>query len=97
MAVPISGCCNAEMPVNRIRFMHSSMTLGRLDQSQSQRSSCATRTALLVELLDQAIEIGVAGSKSPREPISTAHGNPFAVRYHIELASLARRTDSFNV
>jgi hypothetical protein len=48
-------------------------------------------------LLDQAIEIGVAGSKSPREPISTALGNPLAVRDHLELTGLTGRNDGFNV
>jgi len=48
-------------------------------------------------LLDHAIEIGVASSKSPREPISTALGNPLAVRDHFELTCLARSNDSFNV
>jgi hypothetical protein len=48
-------------------------------------------------LLDQAIEIGVAGSKSPREPISTALGNPLAVCDHVELTGLTRCNDGFNV
>ena len=59
--------------------------------------SCATRTPLLVELLDQTIEIGVAGSKSPCEPIATSLSNPLAVRDHIELTGLTRRNDCFNV
>jgi len=37
--------------------------------------SCATRTPFLVELLDQAIEIGVAGSKSPCEPVPASLSN----------------------
>jgi hypothetical protein len=39
-------------------------------------------------LLDQAIEIRVAGSKYPREPISTALGHPLAVCDHLELTGL---------
>jgi hypothetical protein len=61
-----------------------------------RQSSCTTRTALLVELFDQAIEIGVSRSKFPREPISTALGNPLAVRDHLELTGLTRRNDGFN-
>jgi hypothetical protein len=52
--------------------------------------------AFLVELLDQAIEIRVAGSKYPREPISTAFGNPLAVCDHLELTGLTRCNDDFN-
>ena len=48
-------------------------------------------------MLDQAIKIGIAGSKSAREPISTAPGNPLAVRDHLELTGLTRRNDGFNV
>jgi len=48
-------------------------------------------------LLDQAIEIRIPGSKSPREPISAALGNPLAVRDHLELTGLTRRNDGFNV
>jgi len=47
-------------------------------------------------LLDQAIEIRVAGSKYPREPISTAFGNPLAVCDHLELTGLTRCNDDFN-
>ena len=48
-------------------------------------------------MLYQAIEIGVAGSKSPREPISTALGNPLAASDHVELTGLTRCNDGFNV
>ena len=48
-------------------------------------------------MLQQAIEIGVAGSKSPREPVPTALGNSLAVRDHLELTGLTRRNDGFNV
>ena len=48
-------------------------------------------------MLDQAIEIGVAGSKFPREPISTALGNRLAVRDHLELTGLTRSDNGFRV
>jgi hypothetical protein len=48
-------------------------------------------------LLDHAIEIGVAGSKSPREPISTALGNPLAFGDHVELTGFTRCNDGFDV
>jgi hypothetical protein len=57
---------------------------------------CVTRTALL-ELLDHAIEIGIAGAKAPCEPVPTALGNPLAVSDNLELAGLPRRNDGFNV
>ncbi|HXN74623.1 MAG TPA: hypothetical protein VN861_18905 [Candidatus Acidoferrales bacterium] len=53
--------------------------------------------ALLDELLDHFFKVWVTGAKAPREPISAALGDSFAVRYHVELASLARCTDSFNI
>ena len=48
-------------------------------------------------MLDHAIEIGVAGSKSPREPISTALCNPLAFGDHVELTGLSRCNDGFDV
>ena len=48
-------------------------------------------------MLDHTIEIRIAGSKSPREPISTALGNTLAVRDHLELRGLTRRNDGFDV
>jgi hypothetical protein len=48
-------------------------------------------------LLDQAIEIGVAGAKAPREPVPTSLGNSFAVCDHIELTGLTRGDDGVNV
>jgi hypothetical protein len=56
-----------------------------------------SRTILFDELLDYFLEVWITGAKAPREPVSAALGNSFAVRHHVELASLARRTDSFNV
>ena len=49
------------------------------------------------ELIDHAIEIGIARAKAPSEPISTALGNPLAVSDNFELTGLPRRNDSFNV
>jgi hypothetical protein len=57
---------------------------------------CAHRTVLL-ELLDHAVEVGVAGAKAPCEPVSTALGYPLAVSDNLELTVLTRRNDGFNV
>jgi hypothetical protein len=54
------------------------------------------RTVLL-DLLDHAIEVGVACAKAPREPVSTALGYPLAVSDNLELTWLTRRNDGFNV
>jgi len=51
---------------------------------------------VLLELLDHAFEIRIAGAKAPCEPVATALGNPFAVSDHLELAGLTRRKDGFN-
>ncbi|MBZ5566919.1 MAG: hypothetical protein LAN64_03615 [Acidobacteriia bacterium] len=59
-------------------------------------SSCVIR-AVLLDLLDYSIEIGIAGAKAPCEPIPTALGNPLAVSDHLELTGLARRSHGFNV
>ena len=56
-----------------------------------------SRTIPFDELLDYFLEVWIPCAKAPREPVSAALGNFFASRYHIELASLARRTDNFNV
>jgi hypothetical protein len=52
---------------------------------------------LLFDLLDHAIEIGIARAKAPRELVPTALGNPLAVNNNLELTSLPRRNDGFNV
>ena len=57
---------------------------------------CGIRTAL-VELLHDAIEIGITRAKAPREPIATALGDRFAVRDHLELTGLTRRNDGIDV
>jgi hypothetical protein len=52
---------------------------------------------VLLELLDHAVEVGVAGAKAACEPVSTALGYPLAVSDNVELTVLARRNDGFNV
>jgi len=49
------------------------------------------------ELLDHAIEIGIARAKAPCQPIPTAVGNPLAISDNLELTGLPRRNDGFNV
>ena len=61
------------------------------------QSDCATCTLLLDELLDQAIEIRIAGTKASREEVPTTLGNPIAVRQHVELTSFAGRKNGFYV
>jgi len=57
---------------------------------------CAT-CAVLLELLDHPIEIGVTGAKFSREPVAAAFGNFLAVRDHFELSGLTGREDGFHV
>jgi len=68
--------------------------LGQLETCCLPR--CVNRTVLL-ELLDHAIEIGIAGAKAPCELVSTALGYPLAVSDNLELTGLTRRNDGFNV
>lgn len=58
-------------------------------------ASCFTRTVLL-EPLNHAIYVGVSSAKAPCEPVSTTPGNPLAVRNHLELSDLTRRSDGLN-
>jgi hypothetical protein len=51
---------------------------------------------VLLELLDQAIKIGVACAEASREPVSAALGNQLAVREHLELTGLTRPKNRFN-
>jgi hypothetical protein len=67
-----------------------SWSLGRLVRKLFHRRSSN-------ELLDHAIEIGIARAKAPCQPIPTALGNPLAVSDNLELTSLPRRNDGFNV
>lgn len=52
---------------------------------------------VLLELLDHAIEIGIAGAKASRQPVPAALSDPLAVREHVELTGVTRPTDGFNV
>ena len=47
--------------------------------------------------LDHFFEIWITGTKAPREPASAALGYFFTINEHIELASFARRTNSFDI
>lgn len=53
--------------------------------------------SLFGELLNHFLQIWITGPQAPREPVSAALGNSFAVRYHVELASLARCAHRVNV
>jgi hypothetical protein len=57
----------------------------------------ASWTILFDELIDHPVEVWIACAEAPRQPVSTTLGNFVAVGYHIELARLARGTDSINV
>ncbi len=54
-----------------------------------------TGTALL-ELVNHATEIGIAGAKFSRKPVSTALSNLLPVGNHLKLAGLARPIHGFN-
>jgi hypothetical protein len=47
--------------------------------------------AVLLELLDHAIEIGITRAETTRQPVSTALGNLLAVSDYRELAGPTRR------
>jgi len=51
---------------------------------------------VLRELLDHAIEIGIADAEAPSEPVPTAFGDSFAVSDHLELTGLTWRSHGFN-
>lgn len=51
---------------------------------------------MLFELLHHSVEIGIAGAKAPREPVSTPRGNPLAVSDNLELTGLSGFNDGFN-
>ena len=51
---------------------------------------------MVLELLDQAIKIGVAGAEASREPVPAALGNHLAVREHLELTGLTRPKNGLN-
>lgn len=55
-----------------------------------------TRTALL-DLLDDAVQIGITGAKSLCEPVPAATGDLLAVRDHVELAGVTRSRDGVDI
>jgi hypothetical protein len=57
--------------------------------------TCAVRTAFL-DLLNQALKIGIAGAEFLCEPVSAALRNPLAVRDHLKLASLTGPEDGLD-
>lgn len=58
-------------------------------------SSRATRT-MLFKLLDYCVEIRIACTELPCEPVPSPLGNSFAVREHFELTGLTGRNDGIN-
>ena len=58
--------------------------------------AASLRTGLL-ELLDHAIEIGIAGAEAPCQPVPIALGDPLAISDNLELTGLPTRKDGFNV
>lgn len=56
----------------------------------------ASLAAALLELLNHAIQIRIAGSKASCEPVSAALHNSLAIGEHLKLASLARSNHGFN-
>ena len=54
------------------------------------------RTAFF-ELIDQAIEIGIASAKAPRKPVPPALGYPLAISDNLELTCLSRLTHGLNI
>jgi hypothetical protein len=67
-----------------------------LDNSKLAAYRALSIGTVLLELLDHAIEIGIAGAKAPRDPVPTALRYPLAVSDNLKLAVLTRRNDSFN-
>jgi hypothetical protein len=61
-----------------------------LHNSRLAAYRAASRERLLLELLDHAIEIGIAG-------VPTALGNPLAISDNLELAGLPRFIAGFNI
>jgi len=52
---------------------------------------------VLLELLDYAFEIGIAGAKPPCEPVPATLSDTLAVSDHLEFTGLASHNDSFNI
>src|SRR5215472_10228066 len=58
---------------------------------------CVTGTVPLGEQFDNAIEIGIAGAKTPCKKVAATRGDRLAVGAHVELTGLARGEDGVNV
>ena len=52
---------------------------------------------LVCEQVNHAVEIGIAGAKTPRKKVAAALGAALAVGEHLELTGLARGQDGVNV
>ena len=73
-------------PRRRVAFAIRAIVAGNHDQPLAR---WLNRTALF-ELLDHAIEIGIAGAKAPCEPVPTALSYALAVGDNLELTVLTR-------
>jgi hypothetical protein len=83
---------NAWTFVARVELEDGSGALDRDDVGLWRRT---TPTPLL-ELLDHAVEIGIAGAKAARKPVSPALGYFLAIGEDLELTGAPRLSDSLN-
>ena len=51
---------------------------------------------MLLKLSDHLVEVGIARAEAPREPVSTAFGDPLAIGYYFELTRLSGLEDGIN-
>jgi hypothetical protein len=51
---------------------------------------------VLLDLVDHALEIGIACTKAPREPVPTTPGNLLAVYDYVKLSDLTRDEHGFH-
>jgi len=51
---------------------------------------------VFLDPLDHAFEIGIAGAKAARKPVSTALGDLLAIGENVELTGVPRLSDSLN-
>jgi len=73
-------------------------SIAEMEKSYGHTDDSVSGTRIRTEYHHMLVKKDVGTTaKAPREPVSAALDNPFAARYHVELASLARCTDSFNV
>jgi hypothetical protein len=71
------------------------LLIGLPETSNAIDCAASLATAFL-ELLNHAIEIGVAGAKASCEPVPTTPCDSLAIGEHLKLTSLARRNHGFN-